>query len=311
MSSPKKSRHTLKQWIIAARPWSLPASSMPALIAITYVFYQYRVLLQEPLPGHFLPYALLSLTGAVLFQAASNTVGDYYDFKFGVDREETYGSRPLVDHIFEPASLLKFGRALIVAASLIGLYLSLHGRLHLLWIGGIGVLSAYFYYLLKYRALGDLIIFVIFGQLIALGTAYTLTNQIDPMLLIVAAPCGLLIVNILHANNTRDRIHDRQAGISTLALRMGNKNCIRFYRLLSYGAYLLTALTIVWGGLPHACWAVFLSLPLSIKNNALMKKAKFEEPHIIKDLDSRSAAVVLIFSLLFCIALFTYSLIRS
>lgn len=28
-----------KDWIIAARPWSFPASTMPALIAVSYAFY--------------------------------------------------------------------------------------------------------------------------------------------------------------------------------------------------------------------------------------------------------------------------------
>ena len=48
------------------------------------------------------------------------------------------------------------------------------------------------------HALGDLLIFVIYGQLIALGTTYVMTSDIDLYILAVSAPIGFLIVNILH-----------------------------------------------------------------------------------------------------------------
>jgi len=55
---------TTKNWIIATRPWSFPASTMPALVAISYIFF----LKNEMTVDINWWYGVLALIGAGIFR---------------------------------------------------------------------------------------------------------------------------------------------------------------------------------------------------------------------------------------------------
>lgn len=286
--------HTAKEWIISTRPWSFPASSMPALIAITFIFYS---------SNNFSDinwfYGALALLGAVIFQIVGNLISDYYDYKYTVDRKESFGSsRMLVDKVFQPKSIFRFGILFLLIGSALGLFLLFNTGTELLWIGIFGSLGAVFYYKMKYVALGDLLIFLIYGPLIGIGTAYVMTNQLYWQVLLIELPIAFLIVNILHANNTRDIRDDSKANIKTQAMLLGIKGSKVQYFVLSIGAYLLVA-TFVFLNLLHPfSLIVLVTIPLTIKNIKAMNKAKIDTPELIKNLDATSAQLVMIFSLL-------------
>ena len=181
---------------------------------------------------------------------------------------------------------------------MIGLFLFSRSGIHLLWIGLIGVASTYFYYLLKYRALGDLLIFIIYGQLLPLGTVYVTTGLLDYHMLLISAPIGLLVVNILHANNTRDIRFDKMANIRTLAMWMGIENAKKQYTLLYIASYIGIVVLVLLKALPIACLLSLATLPLAIKNIQRMRLASAEHPEHIKTLDANSAQLLLVFSLL-------------
>ena len=163
----------MKKWIIATRPWSFPASAMPALAAIAFVCWKQQTGNADMAVNVW--NGVLALLGAMLFQAAGNLIGDYFDFNHKVDRKETFGSsRMLVDGVFMPPTILWYCLTLMCVGAAIGLYLLLLIGPRLLWVGAVGLLRASFYYFLKYRALGYLLIFILYGQLIALGSAYRL-----------------------------------------------------------------------------------------------------------------------------------------
>lgn len=293
---------TLKDWIVATRPWSFPASAIPALVTVAYVFYLSRI--HGSTDINWLN-GFLAVLGAVVFQASGNLISDYFDYKYGVDREETYGSsRLLVDGIFLPATILRFGTIILSIGSLIGVYLLLRTGMPLLFIGLFGIISTFFYYMLKYRAMGDLLIFVVYGMLIALGTIFVMTGQFHWEILLISAPVGFLIVNILHANNTRDMIFDKQAGIKTQAMSLGVTGSQTAYLIMNLSAYLLIVVVVIMKILPILSLLVFLTLPLSIKNIKQMKMSQIDRLEIIKDLDANSAKLVLAFGLLLVIANF-------
>ena len=290
-----------KDWIIAARPWSFPASTMPALIAVSYAFYMQSKMAMDVNWW----YGVLAILGAAIFQASGNLISDYFDYKHKVDRAETFGSsRMLVDGVFKPKTILYYGLTLLMIGSVIGLYLLLNTSVSLLWIGAIGVLGTYFYYKLKFNALGDVTILVIYGLLISLGAYLVTTNMLNWKLLLIGAAPGFLIVNILHANNLRDIKHDGEANIKTQAMLLGVKNSISQYIILGIGAYIIIALTVVFGILHPLCLVVFLTFPVLMKNIKQIKLAEFDKPEIIKDMDASSAQLVMMFSLLLAVANF-------
>ena len=37
-------KHSLKDWLIAVRPWSFPASAMPVIVTLAYLYWAYGVI---------------------------------------------------------------------------------------------------------------------------------------------------------------------------------------------------------------------------------------------------------------------------
>ena len=289
-----------KNWIIATRPWSFPASAMPALFAMAYVFY-----MQDSIESIHWGYGVAALFGAVLFQASGNLIGDYFDYMYKVDRKESFGSsRILVDGVFTPKTIFWFGLIVLCIGILLGLFLWSQTGNDLLWIGIVGALGTFFYYKLKYMALGDVLIFVIYGPLIALGTAFVMTNQLYWEVVVLSIPIAFLVVNILHANNTRDMRDDKLANIKTQALLLGEKGSRIQYTFLAIGAYVAVAIFVLLNMISPLALLVIVTLPLAKKNINLIKQAKINKPEIIKDLDAMSAQLVMAFTLMYALGIF-------
>lgn len=85
---------SVKNYIIAFRPWSLVASTIPVLITITYIYFiKTEYSLDINLINGF-----LAFIGAGIFQASSNIINDYIDYKHHVDKPESLGGgRMLVE----------------------------------------------------------------------------------------------------------------------------------------------------------------------------------------------------------------------
>ena len=286
----------IKNYLIAAHPWSFPASAMPALVAFTFVFYFYQT-------GVFTTVnwvnGILAVVGAVVFHAAGNIMGDYYDYVNGVDGQEKTGPiRLLVTGYFKPKTILLYGITVLTVGIILGIYLMSQTGLPLLFIGVLGILCAVFYYKLKYIALGELVIFISFSQLIGLGVVYAMTSQLVWSSLLVVAPSGLLVVSILHANNTRDLVLDKKAGIKTQAIILGIDGSKILYQTLMLSPYILVALIVNLQLLHPYSFAVLLSFPLALKGIKKMKQVRLDSLHEIKTLDVDTSKLVAIFSLL-------------
>ena len=292
----------LKNWIIVAHPWAIPASASPALVGLSYVFYLYkRGVITDVEWG----LGIVAVLGAIIFHLAGNLISEYHDFVSGVDvKEKTGPVRLIVKGVFKPKTVLYYGYVVLLIGILLGVYLLLHTGPPLLVFGIIGIISSTFYYKFKYVALGDLIIFICYGLSIALGVAYVMSGQIIWSTLLVVAPTGLFVVAILHANNTRDMLQDKAAGIRTQAMNLGLEGAQVTYQTILLAAYMLIAVAVMLNILSPLAFIVLLSFPLAMKNIRLMKKAKLEELGIIQFLDGQTAQLVLIFSLLLVAANF-------
>lgn len=290
-----KKQH-IRNYLIAAHPWSFPASAMPALVAFTFVFYFYQT---DVFTTVNWVNGILAVVGAVIFHAAGNIMGDYYDYVNGVDGQEKTGPiRLLVTGYFKPKAILIYGITVLFAGIILGIYLMMQTGLPLFFIGLLGILCAVFYYKLKYIALGELVIFVSFSQLIGLGVVYAMTSQLVWSSLLVVAPVGLLVVAILHANNTRDLVLDKKTGIRTQAITLGIDGSKVFYQTLMLTPYILVAFNVKFQLLHPYSFAVLLSFPLALKSIKKMKQVRLDSLHDIKTLDVDTSKLVAIFSLL-------------
>lgn len=288
-------KHTFKEWVIAVRPWSFPASAMPIIVTLAYLFWTGAEM--NWLLG------LWALVGMVLFHCTGNVWSDYFDFKKKVDAEDTFGAKTLTTGMFKPEEIRNLAIGFLVVSVACGLGLLAVTGLPLLWIGLAGVACTLLYPVLKYNALGDFDIVMAFAFLPTLGTSYVATGAIDWNVLFVALPVGLITDGILHSNNSRDVVTDRRAGISTMAMSMGAEKSAWLFGFEMLFPYVWVAALSMAGLLPVYTVFIFLTLPIAIGNARTMAKSLKAGVEMIADLDVKTANLQLMFSVLLTAAL--------
>lgn len=288
-------KHSAKEWIGAVRPWSFPASAMPVIVTLGYLF-----AFQRDVSWVNGVWALLNI---VVFHAAGNTWSDYLDYRRGVDSDDTFGVRTLTSGMFRPGEIFMLSSVLLTVAVLGGIGLWLRTGMPLLYIGLAGVACTVFYPALKYNAMGDFVIFVAYALLPSVGTVYACTLQMDWNILYIAVPVGLITVAILHGNNTRDIRTDKRANIRTLAMKIGAKASIWIYCLEILVPFLWISISVVVGILPVWCLLVWTAIFPALKNVRTALSFFRNGPSAISGLDQATAQLQLIFSAMLALAL--------
>lgn len=251
-----------RAWLAAARPPTLPAAVVPVLVGTAAAF--------EPGAerGMRIGPFVAALLASLLIQIGTNYANDAFDFWQSADTEERLGPRRLIQGgLATPRQVFIAACVCFGMAALIGLYLIAAGGWPILVIGMLSILSAVAYtggpFPLAYHGLGDLFVFVFFGPVAVLGSAYLQRLTVPGAAAVASVPVGLLVTNILVVNNLRDIETDRAAGKRTLAVRIGRVGT-RLQYIVSMAVALLVPL--VYGlvrGDPWLCLPL-LTLPLAI-----------------------------------------------
>jgi 1,4-dihydroxy-2-naphthoate octaprenyltransferase len=181
--------------------------------------------------------AALALLVAVALVIGVNYANDYSDGKRGTDDNRVGPLRLVGSGVAEPASVRAMAVAWLGAAMLAGVALVVLSRHYwLLAIGAACLLGAWFYTGGRrpygYRGLGEVAVFVFFGPVAVLGTAYTQGGPLGALAVLGALGVGMLSCAVLVANNLRDRASDELVGKRTLAVRLGERGTRRLYAAL-------------------------------------------------------------------------------
>ena len=289
------SKHPFGHWVIAVRPWSFPASAMPIIVTLAFLFWK-----GADIHWGFGVWALINM---ILFHVAGNVWSDYNDFKKTVDREDTHGAKTLTTGMFQPEEIRNLAIAVFAIAAVGGVGLVALTGLPLLWIGLAGAALTLLYPVLKFNALGDFCILMTFAFLPTLGTAYVTTGIVDWGVLWIALPVGLITDGILHSNNTRDMVPDKRAEIKTLAMGLGAKASAIMYGFEVLFPFAWIAVCSIMGIMPLSTIVIFLTLPVAMGCSQTMIKSVKSGCSIIADLDVRTANLQLMFSVLLSAAL--------
>lgn len=236
------------RWFRSLRAYSFPASMMPVVLSVPVALEGARTIVWWTL----VPFAC----AAILFHAGTNVLNDYWDWTHGVDRPgDPDPTHAIPQGVVTPRFMLVSGHIYFVLGVLSGASIAvLRGPLFLA-AGLIGAFGAYAYtarrFSLKYRALGDLTVFLLMGPAMVLIGEWALTGTPSWRSVIAAVPMAFLVTAILHGNNLRDIQVDGVAGVDTVARRLGfARSRILFAGMIAV-AYLL---------LPAALWGSGLSL---------------------------------------------------
>jgi 1,4-dihydroxy-2-naphthoate octaprenyltransferase len=222
-----------KTWLLAMRPKTLPAAVSPVLVGCAVAWAR----------GQFhLPTAIAAFAVALLLQIAANLANDVADFRRGADTGERLGPvRVTQSGLVRPEQVAMATAAVLALAAIPGLYLVWRGGVVLAAFGLLAMLAAVAYTAgpkpFGYLGLGEAFVFLFFGPVAVIGTAYVMTGAVSPLAVAASLPMGCLITAILVVNNLRDIETDRAAGKRTLAVRIGQEATRREYGLLMAAAY--------------------------------------------------------------------------
>lgn len=302
-------KHSLKEWYLAARPWSFPASAMPVATTIAYLFWVSQI---DPLmPKVNILCGVLALVGIVLFHAAGNVLSDYNDYRRGVDTPESAMMLPLVNGSFKESEFKRYGVGLLLVACAVGCVLFLlTENVELLYVGVAGGLLTIFYSFLKYHALGDVAILLNYAVLPIMGTSLVTVGYIDWAAMVLVVPLGLITDSILHINNSRDAVHDRAAGIHTFAMAIGPKASVVLYKAEVLLPFVWVLVAVIVGWLPALSLIVVLVGGVAWNMARQSSKLLSDGAAGVATLDQQSAALQAKFSLLMIVALVVSALAK-
>jgi 1,4-dihydroxy-2-naphthoate polyprenyltransferase len=274
-------------WVEAARPRTLPAAITPVVVGTATV--------EEPI----LLRAMGALIVALSLQIAVNYANDYYDGIRGVDTHERTGPRRAVaSGDVAPAAMKRAVYLAIAVAGTAGFLLALAVGYELLLVGALCIVAALGYsggprpY--ASTGLGELFVFVFFGLVATIGSAYVQTETIRSEAVISGVGIGLLASAILVVNNLRDERTDASAGKITLAVRLGAAKTRTLYVALLLGAY--PPLVLI-AGVTDSPWPLlpFVTLPLT---RPLIRAAGRSDAHSLIGALAGTARLQLLFGLL-------------
>ena len=283
-------------WWQAVRSYSFPASVVPVLVGTALALNAGGEVYWGLLP--------VVLVCSVLFQAGANVINDYFDFVRGVDKDDSSGgsSGVLTKGLLTPPEVFAYGVGLFGAGVLLGLVLLYYRGLPMLLLGAVGLLGGYLYtggpkgY--KYLALGDVLVFLLMGPLMVIGSYYAFTGGLTLTVVLASLPVGSLVAAIMAVNNHRDAATDTEAEVRTLSNVIGFRASRIENLLLPVSAYLSVALMAFFGVLPVWSLLTFLSLPLALANLRDIKNSGEESAPELGYLVVRTAQLHLVFGVL-------------
>ncbi len=250
----------MNRWLAGARPRTLPAAVVPVLVGTAAA---------TGADGAAVVWwrAVAALVVAVAIQVATNYVNDYADAERGADTAERLGPTRLVaSGLATPGELKRAALAAATTAAVAGLALAVAVGPELVVVGAVSLAAGFFYTAgprpYGYAGLGEVFVFVFFGVVATVGSAYVHLERIDLLALAASVPVGLLATALLVVNNLRDIPTDAASGKRTLAVRLGSPPTRALYVALVAGAFV--ALPVLALSRPGALLAA-LSAPLALR----------------------------------------------
>ncbi|MEZ5240078.1 MAG: 1,4-dihydroxy-2-naphthoate polyprenyltransferase, partial [Microthrixaceae bacterium] len=213
-------------WLLGIRPRTLPAAVAPVFVGTAGAV---GAAGSGAGPGGIIWWRFAAaMVVALSVQIATNLANDYSDGRRGTDDPgERVGPPRLVGGGLVPAARVRSAMLGCFAVTLLAgtpLVLVVDWRLAI--VGAAAVAAGWFYtggprpY--GYAGFGEVFVFVFFGLVATMGSAYVQTRQLPAATWLAAVAMGLLATAMLVANNLRDIPGDVRAGKRTLAVRLGD-----------------------------------------------------------------------------------------
>ncbi|MGE7595994.1 1,4-dihydroxy-2-naphthoate polyprenyltransferase [Peribacillus frigoritolerans] len=250
-------KRTWKIWWELIRPHTLTAAFVPVLLGTVIALLEDGV--------NWLLFAAM-MVASILIQAATNLFNEYYDFKRGLDTEESVGiGGGIVRHGMTPRLIMNLALGMYAIALIFGIYICAASSWWLAAVGLVCMLVGYLYtggpLPISYTPFGELFSGLFMGFLIILIAFYIQTGDVSSTAILIAIPSGILVGLINLSNNLRDHDGDKAHGRKTMPVVMGRKNALTFMAIMFAFSYLWLVGLVLTGSVTAWILLAFLSIP--------------------------------------------------
>lgn len=231
---------------------------------------------------HFLPWLALAL-GLIMAHASNNIFNDFTDYVRGVDKNNyfrtIYGAQPVASGLLSKRQHLTYFAVTGLLALLPGMYLLvLRGWDPTVWfLLAAGAFFVLFYtWPLKYMALGEASVLLVWGPLMIGGGYYVLAGHWDWNVVIASLPYVLGVTTVIFGKHIDKLIVDRQKRIFTVPVLIGEKASRYLILAMMILPYLITAYLVITRFFTPVLAVTLLAVPTLLRTIPPLRKPKPE-----------------------------------
>jgi len=252
----------VSKWLVSTRFAAVVMTMTSAVIAGLLAF--------RPGPFHVGVWVIMFL-GLTFAHATNNIINDLVDFRRGIDKgnyfRALYGPQPLERGMRTDKSQLRYAiiNGLIAVAFGVVLVFMRGGLTIPLLLAGI-FFMVFYTWPLKYFALGELSLLLVWGPLMVGGGYYVLTGIWDWTVVAASLPYGLGVTATLMGKHIDKLDLDKEAGVHTLPVVIGEKASRVTVIALIVLQYVVTGALVFTGFFTPVMAVVLLALPAFIRD---------------------------------------------
>ena len=250
---------TISKWLISTRAAVLVMTIISAVLAGLFAWRDNAF--------NLLPWVALTV-GLVLAHASNNLLNDYVDYFRGVDRNNyfrtMYGPHPLENQLMTQRQHLMYFAVTGFMALVCGLYLVWNNNFSsVAWmLLGSGAFFLLFYtWPLKYIALGEVTVLLVWGPLMVGGGYFVVAHRWDWNVLVTSFIYALGVTTVIFGKHIDKLSPDRERKINTLPAIIGEKISRYVVLVMMLLPYLLVGYVVLTGSFSWVILITLLALP--------------------------------------------------
>lgn len=254
----------ISKWLIATRAAVLIMTFLSGILAGLFAWHDNKVINL----GNW----VILIVGIVLAHAANNLFNDFTDYIRGVDKENyfrtMYGPQPVADGLMTKVQHLTYFLVTGFLAAICGgylLFITLGDPI--VWtLLGLGAFFVLFYtWPLKYIAMGEIAVLIVWGPLMIGGGYYVLTQTWSWYVVWASLPYVLGVTTVIFGKHIDKIIVDKAKKIFTLPVLIGEKSARSIVLAMMILPYIIVLALIVTKYFSPIMLLVFMAIPTFIK----------------------------------------------
>ncbi len=251
----------ISRWLISTRAAVLIMTFLSAAIA--------GILAYQDSKFDFWKWLLVAI-GLVIAHATNNLLNDFTDYIRGVDKDNyyrsQYGPQPLVHGLMNKRQLLTYAAVTGLIALACGAALVYLRNGYTLLLISLGVFFVLFYtFPLKYIALGEISVLIVWGPLMIGGGYYVITGDWNWNVVIASLPYALGVTTVIFGKHIDKQNEDRAKRIFTLPVLIGEKAGRIIVLTMILAQYLSAGYLMLVGFFKPVIFVVLLAIPTLLK----------------------------------------------